>query len=117
MQLSSAREDTAGIASRWYLSILCKPKVHYLVRKSSPSVPTLIQTNPIHTTPSFVYKIRLNAIHHVRILKIQKTCPDFLVQRKNTDIHSFSVQWFWLGHSTGRTFKKVSNIEETASVV
>jgi hypothetical protein len=39
------------------------PKVQCRIRKSSPPVPILSQTNPVHITSSHLYKIHPNIIH------------------------------------------------------
>jgi hypothetical protein len=46
-------------------SILWNPKVHHLVHKSPPMVPTLSQIDPVHTIPSYLSnnKIYFNIVH------------------------------------------------------
>jgi hypothetical protein len=50
-------------SSQWFLPY------GFLTNKSLPLLPILSQTNPFHTTPSYLSKIHLNIIHpHLRIL-------------------------------------------------
>jgi hypothetical protein len=45
------------------LSILWNPKVDYLVHESLPPVSDLSQMDPVHTIPSYLFKIHFNIIH------------------------------------------------------
>jgi hypothetical protein len=58
MELSTTREATRKLSS-----ILCNPKAHYRIRNSSPAVPILSQTNPVHITRSHLSKIHPNIIY------------------------------------------------------
>jgi hypothetical protein len=42
---------------------LRNPKVHHSVHKSPPLVPILSQIDPVHTIPSYLFKIYLNIVH------------------------------------------------------
>jgi hypothetical protein len=54
VELSTAREATSYAAHSVVPSILWNPKVHYWVHKSSPPVPILSQTNPVHNIQSYL---------------------------------------------------------------
>jgi hypothetical protein len=60
MELSTTRKATTCAAAQELHSILWNPKVHYL-NKSPPLVPFVRQTSSVHTTPSYLSKIRLIA--------------------------------------------------------
>jgi hypothetical protein len=67
MDLSTARETTNCSAAREIPSILWNPNALYHIHKSSPPVPILSQTNPVHTTSSYLPKIHLNISHHLHL--------------------------------------------------
>jgi hypothetical protein len=62
MGLSTTRDPTSSVTSRQFPSTSLNPKVYYRIRKLTPLVSILIQTNPVHTTPSYLYKSHLNVI-------------------------------------------------------
>jgi hypothetical protein len=74
MELGNSGEATNWLGTRHIPSILYNRDVHYRIHKSSSLVPILSQSNPVHTTMSYLYNIHLNVIHNSnytgRILQI-----------------------------------------------
>jgi hypothetical protein len=62
MELSTALVATGCTATPEPSIILWNPKVHYCIHKRAPPVSILSQTNPVHTTPSYLFKTYFNII-------------------------------------------------------
>jgi hypothetical protein len=56
-------EAVSCASTQEFPSILWNQKAHYRARESSPLVPTLSQTNPVHTTPSYLKSILMLSTH------------------------------------------------------
>jgi hypothetical protein len=66
MELSPSWEAISCSVSQEYPNILLNPKVHYRVHKSPPLIPILSEIIPVHTTPSYLSKLRFIIIPHPR---------------------------------------------------
>jgi hypothetical protein len=86
MELSPSWETGSCAATQEIPNILRNPKVHYRVHNSSPLAPILRQINPVHITPSYLYKIHFNIIHPTVRIRVPvglrifsfPCCPDRL---------------------------------------
>jgi hypothetical protein len=67
LEVSTTQGATGCVSNQQFSSILCKPKVHYRIHKSSPLAPILSQTNPSDITPFHLYKIQYNVNIRLRL--------------------------------------------------
>jgi hypothetical protein len=58
----TTREATRCAATQFH-RILWDPKFHYRIHESSPPVPILSQTNPVHITQSYLQRVQLNVFY------------------------------------------------------
>jgi hypothetical protein len=63
MELSSSLEAANCVATQELPSYLWNSKVHCRVQKSRPLYLILSQIDPVHSTPSYLFKIYFNIIH------------------------------------------------------
>jgi hypothetical protein len=73
MELSPSWKPANCAATKELPRILWYPKVHHRVQKSHPLVPITSQIDPVHTIPSYLFKIYFNIVHpplyHLKIDK------------------------------------------------
>jgi hypothetical protein len=62
-ELRTTRETNSCAATQELSCILWNPKINCHIHNSSPLVPILSLTNPVHTTLSYLSKIHPNIIH------------------------------------------------------
>jgi hypothetical protein len=60
IKLRIVGKATSYVATYELRSISWNTNVHYRIHKSPPLVPILSQTNPLHTTSSYLSKIHIN---------------------------------------------------------
>jgi hypothetical protein len=61
--MSPSRETASCAATQEFPKIVWNPNAYQLIQGSPPLIPILGQINPIHTTPSYIFKINFNIIH------------------------------------------------------
>jgi hypothetical protein len=67
MVLNPSWEAANCVATQELSSILRNPKISYRFHKSSPLVPILSQTDPVHTIPSYLSEINLLLSTHLSL--------------------------------------------------
>jgi hypothetical protein len=62
MEMSPSLEAANCAATQEIPCILWNPKVYFRDHKSAPLIPIPSEINPIHTIPSYLYKIHFNIV-------------------------------------------------------
>jgi hypothetical protein len=106
MQVSTTRETISCAVNRDLPSTLWSPKAHHRIHKSPPLVSILRQTNPFHTTPSYLLKIQLLLLlpNLMSIFRSLGRLPKESVQVRGSVKYFVTILYF-----TARGFSRTPN--------